>query len=437
MIVSKLLSSRRICAFVCLMAICLNYASGTVSLAIEAEILPYDKDDQRAENGVYAFTEGGACASGSSGSGGGDVDQSDNEKNLQYVYGFMLGLGLEDWQAAGVVGNIAQESGGDPTLIQTSYHDAYGASHTDDPSDIGGPKPNGPYEVGSGKAWGLIQWDSGGRAVNYARDAGITEPIHLLTTQVRLVEWHMRVQTPTGLANFWESYEKTADLATATEQYMLKMEAPGIPHLAGRLAAAQLALDEYPKTKYYADGSTDSSEGGGGCISNIADGSVSGDAIKTAVNYAWPEYSRRKTDLKPEYESAVKKAIDEGAYVGGRDFPGVDCGGFVTRVMQDSGVDPDYNTDPGGGTTEQMTYLRSSSNFIEIGAGGTMTTADLKPGDIAIRDGHTYMYVGKVDGFGSEIASASLDSRAPMAGKEVPADKSYQWYRFTGGATEV
>jgi len=58
------------------------------------------------------------------------------------------------------------------------------------------------------------------------------------------------------------------------------------------------------------------------------------------------------------------------------------------------------------------------------------STADMRPGDIAIRDGHTYMYVGKQPGFGTKIASASLDGRAPMAGSETPADPSYQWFRL-------
>ena len=38
--------------------------------------------------------------------------------NLEKIYNYFLGKGLTDFQAAGIVGNISQESGGDPTIVQ-------------------------------------------------------------------------------------------------------------------------------------------------------------------------------------------------------------------------------------------------------------------------------------------------------------------------------
>ena len=42
----------------------------------------------------------------------------------------------------------------------------------------------------------------------------------------------------------------------------------------------------------------------------------------------------------PAYAAAITKAKAEGQYVGN---DGVDCGGFVTRLMIDSGFEPNYN----------------------------------------------------------------------------------------------
>lgn len=164
-----------------------------------------------------------------------------------------------------------------------------------------------------------------------------------------------------------------------------------------------------------------------GCSS----GAASGDAVTTAINYAWPQYHAKPyTTMKPEYKKATDEAKKAGKYIGGIQYPGVDCGGFVTRVMQNSGLDTSYG---GGGNTEtQLSYLQSSSKWTEI---KPKSTSDMKPGDVAIKTsggGHTYLFVGTVSGFGSNTASASLDGRAPMAGSEKPADPEYRWFRLKG-----
>lgn len=164
----------------------------------------------------------------------------------------------------------------------------------------------------------------------------------------------------------------------------------------------------------------------GGC-----DGAANGDIVQTAINYAWPEYKGRgHTEKKPSYEEAIKKAKAAKKYTGDVCFGGgVDCGGFTTRVYQDSGADPEYGG--GGRTGIQLDYVKKNSDkYMEV---NPKSTADLKPGDVAIRDGHTYLYVGPESdhpAFKSSIASASQCQRAPMAGREKPADPKYQWFRL-------
>lgn len=156
-----------------------------------------------------------------------------------------------------------------------------------------------------------------------------------------------------------------------------------------------------------------------------------GNVVQTAVKYAWPDYHAPVyLKMKPEYEAAIRAAQSAGKYVGGGAHPGIDCGGFVTRVMQDSGLDPNYG---GGGNTDyQERYMRQHPELYEPIF--PTSTADMRPGDIAINDTHTYLYVGAVAGFNSDTASAAFSTtgtgwRAPMAGSEVPASPNYRWYR--------
>ncbi len=175
-------------------------------------------------------------------------------------------------------------------------------------------------------------------------------------------------------------------------------------------------------------------------------GAASGNAVQTAINYAWPTYTAPPfTTLKPSYATAVKAAQKAGKYVGGGINPGVDCGGFVTRTMQDSGVDPKYGG--GGNVVTQHKYIKESGLYKLV---AVKSTVDLRPGDIAIAidEGHTFMYVGpnntgsNGDGspakFTTSIASASYSTtgrswRAPMAGHENPLRDNYI-YRYTGKA---
>lgn len=185
---------------------------------------------------------------------------------------------------------------------------------------------------------------------------------------------------------------------------------------------------------------------GGSSNDSGCNGAAAGNAVKTALNYAWPEYhSPPYITAKSSYQSAVKQAMSNGKYVGGGSNPGIDCGGFVTRVMQDSQVDPEYNNQ-NGNTIAQEAYLSSSSKYTKL---NVSSTEDLKPGDIAVNDHHTYMYVGpgltgsddagNSKEFGTSIASASYGNggtswRAPMAGHEQPGDPEYRWFRLTGAS---
>ena len=73
------------------------------------------------------------------------------------------------------------------------------------------------------------------------------------------------------------------------------------------------------------------------------------------------------------------------------------------------------------------------ANWTFLGNSASINTADLRPGDVAINSEHTFVWVGKIDGFHDKIASASTGSgyqRAPMSdSQQVPTDPGYHWYR--------
>jgi hypothetical protein len=168
-----------------------------------------------------------------------------------------------------------------------------------------------------------------------------------------------------------------------------------------------------------------------GC-NNLSTGSGTISAIVTTVfKFARPSYIPRgesgAMDMQPAYVEYLKT---KGAYSGA--CSGVDCGAFVTAVMRASGADPNYNP-KNGDTSAQLNYLEENS-----GTGKKYSQVTdfnhFKTGDIAVRDGHTYMYVGKITGpkgeeFKGDVASSSMCERAPMAGgKDDPA--KYKWFRL-------
>jgi hypothetical protein len=175
-----------------------------------------------------------------------------------------------------------------------------------------------------------------------------------------------------------------------------------------------------------------------------------GNILETIVAYSWPEYHDAPYyEMKPEYKAAVRAARANGEYVGGNQHPGIDCGGYVTRVMRDSGADPKYNSYEGY-TGLQYRYLEEN-----IGSGGKYEkmrgvrgTGDLPTsnGEVyiaVIPAEHTYFYTGAftyVDEAGQQKtwsrngASASIGPyswRTPMASNAFDFSR-YHWYKVIG-----
>ena len=175
--------------------------------------------------------------------------------------------------------------------------------------------------------------------------------------------------------------------------------------------------------------------------------SVSGEFISLVKSYAWPDYHAPQfVDRMPAYANAVTISLSEGRYVGGSvaGVPGIDCGGFVTILTQNSGLAPEYNG-YNSSTGPQEKWV-NDNNWTLLNSSPTtpIDTSLLQPGDIAFSggsgyqtNGHTFIYVGEIPGFNSVIASASYSTfgdggRAPMAGREdliYGTGTPVRWYR--------
>jgi hypothetical protein len=382
--------------------------------------------------------------------------------NLEVILKFfMQGHGLTLAQASGIAGNMIMESGLDPTIIQ------------------GGGHANPSYTPQSGVGFGLVQWTSKNRQDNMviqilgadeARARGITVPedkkdikgmglaITDINAQLNFAWIELTTEYPDTLAALkatdnpveaavivHDGYERSADSrarviekrgGNAQQFYNERVDKEAI---AGSTAPDDaIALSS---TRGSTSSGSSSSSGGSACVGNEFSG---GDLGATTKAYAWPEYIRpgsstnsmpghegkqiRSTDMTEAYATAITKAKSEGQYTGGIRLAGIDCGGAVTRILIDSGFEPNYNfggkTSAGAGYTGiQERWLKQ--NWDQISA---TDASDRQPGDVAINDSHTYLYVGE-EIFPSKIASASLDERAPMQGHEGVTDSSFRWYR--------
>jgi cell wall-associated NlpC family hydrolase len=408
--------------------------------------------------GINYYGNEVACkaASGSLVSG-----NSEKEK----IWNYLVGKGLTSEQAAGVMGNMKKES----QLVPTSHQNASGnVWHSD-------------YSF----AWGLAQWDGGRRFTSpdkgilgklraekpnlvkyasieydYIRNPAAKAKIPeddlnaLITFELDYLfqESQVRPVTAAGFGNAGNEWgtlrlQKTVEDATVFWHNNFEVSKDS---KATVLADRGGAATEY-YTEFAGKGSTATTTS---TSSSACAGTADTSSITTTIKaYAWPEYHAPDyLTMKPEYKTAILAAQKKGEYVGGGINPGIDCGGFVMRVLRDSKFEPEYNSTCGPVATSQVPWVKANG-WKKLGTGSTINVADLKPGDVVFYNwsgnpntdnfDHTAIFAGKIDGFAEStkdykgIASASYGGetqgtgawRTPMAGVEDPTFAGAVWYR--------
>ncbi|EGO6562078.1 phage tail spike protein [Enterococcus faecalis] len=151
------------------------------------------------------------------GSGGNDGDvppelTTEKEKNAWAVWQFLKSKGYSEQATAGILGNMDQESGIMPDID----------------------------EGGGGPGYGLVQWTSpiageSGRAYvqRLLGQAGISGDYRNITTQLKLLDWHMHngqyipsAAYPYSVAQF----KALTDIGTATMAFEANFERPAVTH---------------------------------------------------------------------------------------------------------------------------------------------------------------------------------------------------------------
>ena len=163
------------------------------------------------------------------GSGGNDGDlppelTTEKEKNAWAVWQFLKSKGYSEQAAAGILGNMDQESGIMPDID----------------------------EGGGGPGYGLVQWTSpiageSGRAYvqRLLGQAGISGDYRNITTQLKLLDWHMHngqyipsAAYPYSVAQF----KALTGIGTATMAFEANFERPAVTH-PERIPMAQYWYD--------------------------------------------------------------------------------------------------------------------------------------------------------------------------------------------------
>ncbi len=385
-------------------------ASFVITLSNSTDILARDLFF-RTQNYQLNYEE---CSSGSGSSAATSLEGSDNQEK---VWNYLKSKGFTDEQAAAIMGNFAWESG-DPTFNKATSSE----------------------QVSGGGGFGIAQW-TGGRRTEITQAAS-SQGKQLTDLSFQLDYFYSEIQTRTdrngGSATQEAELKKIINVDEATEYVMYNYEQPGTPHLEERKSYAKQFFEKYGSK----NPNSISSSAGTSAIGCDEFGSSSGACGESGLIpmlkcYAWPEY-KGSGFITPtdKYAAAVKTAQGEGRYVGGTQYPGIDCGGFVTTLLYDSGYETGYNYNAKGGNTVSQ-YAWTKANWETLGRGDQINIADLRPGDVANNGqdstGHTFLYVGAVDGFEpTGIASASWDDRAPMAGHENPTQSQWTWFRKKG-----
>lgn len=332
------------------------------------------------------------------GCGCGAGTQLVGSNNQQKVFNFFVGKGYTKEQAAGILGNMINESGVEPKKLQ------------------GGAIVSSAQAVSNPNGWGIVQWTPAAKMINPSRAAGQSfEQIDTLEWQVDFLWKQLTGDSPLPEVAPGDALKRARTVEEATVAFagferFAGWENPSNPEYQERMGAAREVLRLY----------------GGGAQGGPGSGcGAGGDFIQTARGLAWPNpgHGPNKGDATDAYQQAMPRfnGTPENA-----DQPFSDCGVFVATVVRMTGADPDY---PIRGTSVQLAYVRSHPDKYEVFQ--PTNTGQLQPGDIFIiadsSDGHTYIYTGDYQGSDGQTYNAVS---ASWHGHVPEASRTY----FTGSA---
>lgn len=229
--------------------------SGTVSSTCG----PDDYDEEFYESNDVLFYN--PCASATACKdplgGSGSLIGADN---YEKIWNYFIGKGLSSQSVAAILGNIRQESSGDPENTQTGYT----PDRTKDPLQVSGSPQGG---------WGLIQWTPAEKVLDGAEKSGATGPIYELSTQLDILWGHMNGKPPitTGLFDVTK-FQEAGSLAAAVDYFHDNIEGSADTTLVVREKYAEEFLKKFGgSTATDITDVTPAPEVSGGCDSEIGE----------------------------------------------------------------------------------------------------------------------------------------------------------------------
>ena len=412
----------------------------------------------RLNNDVVWTNPDAACAADS---GSSTVLSGDN--NMVKIWNYLISKGLNDNQAAGVMGNIAIESGHSYSPFIQEFSQGWGnggyglvqwtgSRRTAVVNNLESKLPSGFYEFYSPKYGGMTKESDGYIPAELLKESNgkeINDAFLAIELDFLYAESTTRnVRSGYGSGTEWDSVKAAKTLRGASDVWLFSFERPRDQSEAAAANRAKSGQEIYDKLKGQSSGNVSpaSFSGGSGECSSLNQSPGSVNALQElTLKYADPEKHLNRDNFltkTPDYDAAIKKARSSGQYTGDQCYGGgIDCGAFVTRLLIDSGWEPNYNyggkISAGASNTTggQIPWLEK--NWEKLGTGSSIDTASLQPGDVAINNQHTFVYVGDIPGFKSKVASASQCGKAPSAGWEQVNDPSMTWYRKKAGSGEI
>jgi hypothetical protein len=341
-----------------------------------------DPKDQIGDSASPASTGGCSCSGPLSGS-----------NNQQKAFNYFASNGYSKEQAAGIVGNMIDESSVEPMRKEGTLPGTKTPASAVDP-----PGTDSDFSGG----WGIVQWTKASKMITPSRNAGVSDDkIETLEYQLDFLKIQLEGKGPVaeGLAgDKLRAAHTVEEAAVAFAQYyerFLGSGDPSHPRYAKSKASAKEVLANF-------GGGAPGPGGAGGCA-----GAGNGSIVDTAFGLAWRDrgHGQEKEDATPAYQKAMPEFNGSTGT-----WPFSDCGVYVATVMVMSGVDKDYVR---RGTGGQRDYVQGSSKYQVFE--NLNNVSQLQPGDIFVNDGHTYIYVGSfkgTDGKTWNALSASLGSSA-------------------------
>jgi hypothetical protein len=257
--------------------------------------------------------------------------------NDKAAFDYFLGKGLASFQAAGIVGNLDQESGVDPTAVES-----------------GGP------------GRGIAQWSVGGRwdtdandnATWYASQQG--QSVDSLQLQLDFIWYELTTFSGYGLA----ALEASTNVTDATIAFQNDFEGCGTCDQATRISYAESVLSLYGNDTVDGGGST--TDAGSGAPSCTVPGVGTGQCILTTACAAMPGHTStpgycpgpadEECCTGPSDDSGA--AADAGGKTGGDSSSGSSSGG--SSGGSSSGSSSGSSASSGSGSSGASTPARAT-----------------------------------------------------------------------------